>query len=332
MNYVLRIVSLLIFCSPTLSLSAQENLSKLFDDMELQPDSGPVIATFKSPQLVNAQTIETPHKHDLLFLVTHRFGDLAGDFGGFQTFYGLDNSTDILIGFEYGITDRWSIGTGRTKGAPNGISTNQRQLIYLNSKYRLMQQTADDRNPISVSLFGNAVVSAMNKLDQVTSDANFPSFGDRMSYVVQAIIAHKFSDKLSLELLPTFIRRNYVTYMDQNNLAAIGIGGRMKVSPRMAIIADYYYSFRKQASKDYFLQQNNFKFYNPLSIGLEIETGGHVFNVCFTNATAILENQYIPGTSTSWGKGEFRWGFSITRTFSLGKKSDEEENSWNKKQ
>ncbi|HKJ43368.1 MAG TPA: DUF5777 family beta-barrel protein [Sunxiuqinia sp.] len=330
MNNVFRIVSFLIFCNSTLALYAQEDLSKLFDDMDVQANRGPVIATFKSPRLVNAQTIETPHKHDLLFLVIHRFGDIAGNFGGFQTFYGLDNSTDILIGFDYGITDRWSIGTGRTKGAPNGTSTSQKQLIYVNSKYRMIQQTGDDRTPVSVSLFGNTVVSAMNKLGQVTSDANFSSFSNRLSFIAQAIIARKFSDNLSLELLPTFIRRNYVTYMDQNNLLALGVGGRMKVSPRMAIIADYYYSFRKQASKDYFLQQKNFKFYNSLSLGLEIETGGHVFNVCFTNATATLENQYIPSTSTSWGKGEFRWGFSISRAFSLGKKTGETKNSWNK--
>lgn len=331
MNNVLRIVSFLFFCGSSLSLSAQDDLSKLFDDMDVEANRGPVISTFKSPRLLNVQTIETPHKHDLLFLVIHRFGDIAGSYGGFQTFYGLDNSTDILIGFDYGISDRWSVGTGRTKGAPNGTSTSQKQLIFLNSKYRLFRQTADDQTPVSVSLFGNTVVSAMNNLSQVTSEAYFSNFTDRLSFVAQAIIARKFSDNLSLELIPTFVRRNYVTYRDQNNLVAIGVGGRMKVSPRMAIIFDYYYSFRKQASKDYFLQLNNFKFYNPLSVGLEIETGGHVFNVCITNAIAILENQHIPSTSTSWGKGEFRGGFSISRTFSLGEKSAKEKNSWNKK-
>jgi len=98
----------------------------------------------------------------------------------------------------------------------------------------------------------------------------------------------------------------------------------MKVSKRMAIVVDYYHNFRSKESRDYFKELQNFRFYDPLGVGLEIETGGHVFNMSFTNSTAILESQYIPSTSSSWGKGEFRWGFSISRTFSLAKKDAED--------
>jgi hypothetical protein len=140
-----------------------------------------------------------------------------------------------------------------------------------------------------------------------------------MSYVAQAVIARKFSDNLSVALTPTYVRRNYVPFRDMNNLFALGIGGRMKVSKWMALVVDYFLSFRSEESKDYFLQQKEFKFYNPLGVGLEIETGGHVFNLSFTNSTAILENQFVPGTSSTWTDGEFRWGFSISRTFSLFK-------------
>jgi hypothetical protein len=298
-------------------MMAQEDLSKLFDDAE--KDRLPVIATFKSPRIINGQSNETIHKHELLFTVMHRFGDIAGDNGGIKTFFGLDNSTDILIGFDYGLSDQWSVGLGRAKGAPNGTSTQQRQLFYVNTKYKLLQQTMDNQVPVSVTLFGNTVASTMEKLEQEASDANFQQFGDRMSYVAQAVIARKFSDNLSLALLPTYVRRNYVPFQDMNNLFALGIGGRMKVSNWMALVVDYFLSFRSEESKDYFLQQKDFKFYNPLGVGLEIETGGHVFNLSFTNSTAILENQFIPGTSSNWGDGEFRWGFSITRTFSLFK-------------
>ena len=303
-------------------LKAQDDLSKLFDDTDQNENHYPVIATFKSPYIINGQSNETVHKHDLLFIVMHRFGDIAGNFGGIKTFYGLDNSTDILIGFDYGITDNWSIGTGRTKGSPNGINTDQKQLYYLNSKYRLIRQTIDNHIPISVTLFGSGVISGMDKSDRSTSDASFQKFSDRMSFTAQAIITRKCSDKLSFAVSPTYVRRNLVTFKDMNNLFALGLGGRMKFSQRMAIVVDYFLSFRNQASKDYFLSQKEFRFYNPLGVGLEIETGGHVFNLIFTNSTAILENQFIPSTSSSWTKGEFRWGFSISRTFTLSKSTN----------
>lgn len=311
------VIILLFTCIYSLPLVAQEDLSALFADSAAEKKHLPVIATFKSPWIINGQSNETIHKNDLLFVVKHRFGDIAGNNGGLKTFFGLDNSTDILIGFDYGLSDQWSIGLGRAKGAPNGTSTHQRQLFYVNTKYRMVQQTVDDHVPFSVSLFGNAVVSTMEKLDLATSDASFQKFGDRISYVAQAIVTRQFSDKLSLALSPTYVRRNYVPFQDMNNLFALGIGTRMKFSPWMALVVDYFISFRSQESKDYFLEKHEFEFYNPLGVGLEIETGGHVFNLSFTNSTAILENQFIPGTSSSWTDGEFRWGFSITRTFTL---------------
>ena len=316
----MRAFTVLLFvfvCS--LSLKAQDDLSKLFDNVTPKNEKHQVISTFKSPQIVNGQSNETMHKHDLLFVVMHRFGDIAGSYGGMQTFYGLDNSSDILIGFDYGISDRWSLGFGRTKGAPNGTNTSQKQMFYVKTKYRLIKQTTDNRLPFSVTLFGNSVASGMDRQSLVTSDADFQKFSDRMSFVTQAIITRKFSDNFSLALTPTYVLRNYVSFMDMNNIYSLGIGGRLKVSHRMAIIADYFLTFRSEESKNYFLQQKGFRFYNPLGVGLEMETGGHVFNFIFTNSTAILENQFIPSTSSSWTKGGFRWGFSISRTFTLSK-------------
>ena len=147
-------------------LKAQDDLSKLFEQTNQLDEHYPVIATFKSPHIINGQSNETVHKNDLQFIVMHRFGDIAGTSGGMKTFYGLDNSTDILIGFDYGLTDEWSIGTGRTKGSPNGVNTDQKQLYYLNSKYRLMHQTVDNHTPFSVTLFGNSVISGMDISDQ----------------------------------------------------------------------------------------------------------------------------------------------------------------------
>ncbi|MGV8138018.1 MAG: DUF5777 family beta-barrel protein [Mangrovibacterium sp.] len=316
------LIFIIVACFGSAPVMAQVNLEQLFEDSVAGTESLPVLETFKSPRLINSQSNETIHKHDLLFVVMHRFGDFAGKNGGTKTFFGLDNSTDILIGFDYGISDDLNIGIGRAKGAPNGVSTDQAQIYYFKSKYRMLRQT-NQGMPFSLTLFGNAAVSGMKKRDLVTSDAAFSDFGDRMSFVAQTILTRKFSEDLSLALLPTYVRRNYVTFMDKNNMFALGIGGRVKVSKWMAVVADYFIAFRDQDTKDYFLQEKDFRFYNPLGVGLEIETGGHVFNLSFTNSTAILENQFIPGTSSSWTKGGFRWGFSITRTFSLFNKSTE---------
>lgn len=314
----MKVVFILFFTSIwSGSVIAQNDLSKLFDDSTSKQEHVPVIATFKSFQIINAQSNETVHKQDLLFVVGHRFGDVAGTNGGVKNFFGLDNSSDILIAFDYGISDRLSVGIGRAKGAANGVNTDQKQLFYLNMKYRLLQQTIDDHIPVSITLFGNGLISAMEKSNILTSDANFQQFGDRMAYLAQAIIARKFNDQFSLALLPSYVRRNYVPFMDMNNIFALGVGWRLKVNKSMAVVADYFHTFRSEESKSYFESQKGFEFYNPLGIGFEIETGGHVFNVGFTNATAILDNQFIPSTSSSWTKGGFRWGFSITRTFSF---------------
>ncbi|HLN74955.1 MAG: DUF5777 family beta-barrel protein [Methylococcaceae bacterium] len=315
----MKTLLLLIVLLAGTAVKGQQELDKMMEDLTPETGKAAVSASFKSPQIVNGQSSETVHHHDLLFVVMHRFGDIAGDFGGIHTFYGLDNSSDILIGFDYGLSDRLSLGVGRTKGSPNGSNTSQKQLFYFKPKYRLIRQTADNRQPFSLTLFGNAVLSGMEKEKLATSDADFQKFTDRMSFVAQAIMARKFSENLSLALMPTYVRRNYVTFMDMNDLFGLGFGGRMKVTRRMSVIGDYFLSLRSRQSKDYFLQQKGFRFYNPLGLGLEMETGGHVFNFIFTNSTAILENQFIPSTSSSWTKGGFRWGFSISRTFTLKK-------------
>jgi hypothetical protein len=145
---------------------------------------------------------------------------------------------------------------------------------------------------------------------------HFTSFSDRLSFTNQLLIARKFSDRFSLMIMPTYIHTNYVTHSDQNDIFAVGIGGRLKLTNRMALIADYYKVFRSTASTNNF-NEIGLKFYNPLGAGIEFETGGHVFDFTFTNSTAILENQFIPYTTTSWKQWRFRWGFNLSRVFSL---------------
>ncbi|RPD40038.1 DUF5777 family beta-barrel protein [Chitinophaga barathri] len=305
----LRMLSVLLLAAP--AVMAQDNLGEMFGKDSVRRD--PVIATFKSTRIINGQSNETLSKGDLDFRVAHRFGDIGGSGGGSSTFFGLDNSTDIRIAFEYGITDRLTAGISRTKG-----SGNFSQMYEILGKFKVLQQTMDNRIPVGVTVFGNAVVTGM-KSSPEKSDVNyFDSFSSRMSYTAQAIISRKFGDIISLAVLPTYVHRNRVGYKDMNNMFALGMGGRLRFSKRVALVVDYFVPFRDEESKDYY-ETRGIKFYNSLGVGVEIETGGHVFHMNFTNSTAVLENQFIPETVTTWTQGQFRWGFNISRRFSLGK-------------
>lgn len=274
-----------------------------------------VSATFKSTRLINGHTNETIHKNELDFKVDHRFGDIAGSNGGLRQFFGLDNSTDIRIGIEYGLSDRLTVGLARSKGA-----TTVQQLYEGSLKYKLLEQTVDGHIPVAITLFGSNTIAAVRaNREDPTSATAYDNFSDRMNYVAQMIIARKFNSNFSFVLTPTYVHRNFTVFRDQNDLFAIGAGGRAKISKRMAVVIDYFLPFRNDEDQAYLERVGNRKFYNPLGVGLEIETGGHVFHLNFTNATAIQEVQFIPETTSSWTKGQYRWGFGISRRFSLGK-------------
>lgn len=301
--------ALLLFSAP--AVFAQEELEK-----ELAaPAAGreKVNATFKSTKLINGHTNETLYKNELDFKVDHRFGDIAGSNGGIRKFFGLDNSTDVRIGFEYGLTDNLTIGLARAKGA-----TAVQQLYEGSIKYRLLQQTTDDHIPFAVTLFGSNTIAAVtaNK-DDASSPIAYDGFKDRQNWVAQVILARKFSSNLSFTVTPSYVHRNFTAFRDQNDMFAVGVGGRFKFTRRMALVVDYFLPFRDKSDKVYLEQVTATKFYNPLGVGLEMETGGHVFHLNFTNATGIQEMQFIPQTTSSWLKGQYRWGFSISRRFSF---------------
>lgn len=310
LKYLVPFTCLFFIFSKTV---AQTDLEKELGNMT--PVHEKVTATFKSTKLINGHTNETIYKNELDFKVDHRFGDIAGSNGGLSQFFGLDNSTDVRIGFEYGFSDRLSIGLARAKGA-----TAVQQLYEGSIKYRLLEQTTDDYIPVAVTLFGSNTIAAVKASDDPTSATAYNNVKDRMNYVSQIIIARKFNSNFSFTLTPSYVHRNFTAFRDQNDLFAVGAGGRAKISKRMALVIDYYLPFRNKADKAYLEQTNGVKFYNPLGVGLEIETGGHVFHLNFTNATAIEEMQYLSQTTSSWLKGQYRWGFSIARRFSFDKK------------
>lgn len=294
---------LLIFCVFFISsiCSAQEVdslMNSLVEDNK--PDA--ILATFKSPKLVLLQTNETQKKNNLAFWVGHRFGDIGGDFGGSHTLFGLDIATDLYLGFDYGITDDLTVGVGRSKAD---------ETYNFLAKYRLLKQL-EEGMPVSVTLFGQGSWITREEFQ----DNEFSNQSDRISYFAQVIIARKFSSSFSFMLNPGFLARPQVADPnDKEGLFVLGMGGRLKLTKRLSLIADYTWVNGLVRPTDL-----DTKYYNPLGIGLEIETGGHVFSLNFQNSPFITENNFIPNTQKSWEDGGVRFGFAISRNFYVGKK------------
>jgi predicted porin len=292
---------LLLFLS--FAVHAQDSLWTILQSQK-PADDDKVIATFKSTKIISAQSNETMKKRNLDFRVAHLFGNMGNESGGgVHTLYGLDQSNDIRIAFDYGITDRLMLSVGRNKRQENLSGA---------VKIRTLEQTTDDRVPVAITLYANTAYTTktdVNEGDTVTTISGTR----RMSYCLQAIFARKFSSKFSFEVIGSLIHRNLVDLrinpQDKNDLASVGVGGRFKFTKSMAIIADYFYSFRDKST--------GIKMYNPLSAGIEIETGGHVFSIMFTNAVGLLENDFIPNTSDSWSNGGYKFSFNISRVFKL---------------
>ncbi|MCM4161248.1 hypothetical protein FHG64_02985 [Antarcticibacterium flavum] len=272
--------------------------------LEINPAQEEVVmATFKSPKLVLLQTNETQKKYALTFWIGHRFGDIGGEFGGSHTLYGLDAATDIHLGLDYGITNDFTVGIGRSRF---------NETYHVLAKFRLLKQK-EEGMPLSVTLFGQS--GWITRKENFQNE--FPAETDRITHFLQVILARKFSPSLSLMLNPGYLIRPVVTdAFDQNNFLVIGMGGRLKITKRFSLIADYTLVNGLDRPED-----TEFTYYNPLGIGLEIETGGHVFSLNFQNATYITENNFIPYTQKSWEDGGVRFGFTISRNFYLGPKN-----------
>lgn len=295
---------------------AQEDLLSLVDDTKNDAPKK-VYATFKTVKIGNAQTIETVKKKHLDFRISHRFGniyntDLHNPINEtFQSFLGFDNVSDIRMSFDYGVTDNLTVGIGRSK---------LNKLIDGNLKWKILQQTNNFSMPVSLAFYtsvGYSYAPTAFIYNGVIKDFKTNEL-HRINYFTQLIIASKINEWLSLEILPGYMHRNFIKEnINSNNNAAdvngffnMGIGGRVKLTKRLSVIADYFYNMAP-------FYQNNDKLFNPLSLGIEIETGGHVFSLFYTNASGLTENNFIPYTSDSWAKGQVKFGFCISRTFAF---------------
>jgi hypothetical protein len=289
---------LLIFISAMVK-GQDVDLFKLLDEEGKEADKSRTdytSATFKTTRLINGHTIENTAKGILDLKVSHRFGTLNQ---GPRDLWGFDNAR-MRFGFDYGITDRLMVGIGR--------STFQKQYDAF-GKYKLLRQSSGKRNmPFSVGFL--AAMMIKTEIEPV-DNFNKKYFSNKLHYALQLLIARKFNENTSLQIAPTLIHHNRVPVGYFNDIYAIGFGGRQKVTKRISINGEYYYVLSK-----YKLANT----YNSLSVGMDIETGGHVFQLHFTNSTPMTESSFITETSQSWREGGIHFGFNISRIFVIGGK------------
>lgn len=280
----MRRISLIVAFASCLQLSAQDELMDLLEG-ETSDQNEYATATFKSTRLNNGHSVEVRADGILEFVISHRFGTLNS---GYKEFWGLDFS-NIRLGLEYGISDDFNIGIGRS-------SFNK--VLDAFAKYRLIRQSTS--TPVTVTAFASIA-------RKTYEDVNLEST-ERNAYTGQLLIARKFNSNFSLQLMPTVIQRNLVlTNEDDNLLIAVGIGGRYKITNRVAVVTEYY------------PQLSNFSenFENAFALGVDIETGGHVFQLQLTNAVQMNEQGFIGETTDSFFGGDIHYGFNISRVFDL---------------
>lgn len=276
-------------------------VSALFPLLSFAQENEKVTETFYSTRIINGHSTEVLEKNTLEFRVEHKFGDMFGTNGGIHQFYGLDNSSDIRIAFEYGITDYLMAGIGRNKGAGP-----YRGLVDGFLKGQLLSQR-EKGMPVSVSLLGSSTITYAQASPDISSITHYPEFKHRMAYASQLLVARKFSNWLSVALMPTYTHRNYVRSDDQNGLFSLGGAFNLKFLQKFGFVAEYYHNFNTQDLRTAFTNSTSFAF--------EWNTFGHVFSIYLSNARGFSEQQFIPYTTGNWMEGEFRLGFAITRTF-----------------
>jgi hypothetical protein len=289
-NLIIAVIVLFI----TLGSQAQTDLFDLFGDEE--ETTVYEMATFKTTRLVLGQSVENPAPGVLMFLIQHHFGRINS---GAYEFWGLDQAK-IRLGLEYGINDRIAVGVGRNsyKKTFDGFV-----------KGKILRQSTGLKNmPLALSYFGSVSLNSLKWQDK--DRENY--FTSRLAFTHQLLIARKFNQSFSLQIMPTLVHKNLTpSEKDLNDIFAMGFGGRAKITNRISLNAEYWYVLSDQIVTE--------PHDNALSVGFDIETGGHVFQLFFTNADPIFESGFITETRGKWGKGDIYFGFNISRVFTIVK-------------
>ncbi len=279
----------------TTGWAQEEDLLGLIE--EEQPEKEFEQASFKTTRIVNAHSIENTHSGVLDFKISHRFGMINT---GAYEFFGLDQAT-IRLGLDYGISERLMVGIGRSSW---------NKTIDGFAKYKILRQTtkaSQKQMPISLTWFSGMYVNTLKWADPDRDNKE----SSRLDYAHQLLIARKFSEGFTAQLMPSLVHRNLVPTKDENNdVFAIGAAVRQKVTKRVSVNAEYFYVLPDQIPDTY---------ENSLSLGVDIETGGHVFQLHITNSTPMTENGYIPQTTGDFFDGDIHFGFNVSRVFTIVK-------------
>lgn len=284
---------LTLFFLKSFTSAAQEDLLK-----ELEAETKDTVtkeyvtATFKGTKVINSESVETTPAGMLQFMISHRFGEINS---GVYNFFGLDQAT-LRLNFSYGFGERFELGYGRS-------TLNKTYDLY--GKYKILRQVYGKGSPVTATaMFRTSIYSVR------TVEKEF--FAQRLAYTTQLLVGRKFSDAFSLQLMPCYIHKNLVdTRADKNDIWCIGAGGRMKLTRRFALTGEYWYVPGSQLTSQY---------HNSASIGIDIETGGHVFQLHFTNSRGMTDRQFITETTGDWLDGDIMFGFNVTRVFGISNK------------
>ena len=259
--------------------------------------------TFKGVRVINGHSVELPGKGELLFMIQHRFGSVKG---GIVDLFGLDLA-GIRFGLEYTLPfhdGRICIGIGRS---------NYLKVWDGFVKYQILRQSKGPKSfPFTIDLYANMGISTVNFADPDRNNY----FTSRLSYSFQVLWARKFCRWFSMQITPVVCHQNLVPLKeDQNTTFHLGFGGKFRISNRISISAEYFWPVAGQN----FADVNNLPIKGPLSIGVDWETGGHVFQFMLSNSQATYDNSFIAGTTQDWLNGDIHIGFNIQRTFSFNK-------------
>ncbi|GAB4414999.1 MAG: DUF5777 family beta-barrel protein [Bacteroidia bacterium] len=290
----------LLLCQP---LFAQDDLMDLLEDME-EETIDYTYATFKTVRVINGHSIEIPAPGVMQLIIAHRFGRING---GAYEFFGLDQA-NMRLGFEYGINNHLCVGVGRTN-----LGKTYDGFV----KFKFLRQSTGARiMPVSV-----VALSGISANGLTWAYPNRPNyFTSRLSYTHQLLIGRKFSDRLSLQLSPTVVHRNLVrTSEDWHDIYLIGIGGRYKLTGSITVNAEYFYALPGYLSEGY---------QNSLSLAFDIETGGHVFQLIFSNSRAMTDNLFLTETDGQWQRGDIHFGFNLMRVFTVSEKARQKAEKW----
>lgn len=299
-NIVLLLV-ILVSLKPSLIL-AQDDLDDLLDDLSEEVETeNYVLGTFKSPRIINGQSVEMVAPGAMEFRISHRFGRLNS---GAYNLWGIDQST-IRFEFDFGITNWLMTGFARSSYEKTYDS-------FIKAK---LTRQMDSPSKLT-HYFSTAFTSGIMVRTQDWPDPRYDSeFTNRLSYYYMGMLARKFNQRLSLQLTGALTHENFVeTNLDANLRASAGISGRFKLTNRIALTGEYFYRI---PFKNYNFASSYQDYYNSLSIGFDIETGGHVFQLHFTNSLPMMERGFLNETTGSWLDGDIHFGFNITREFTL---------------